>query len=149
MAWISLEGKHSDHEILSSVDRSGVVVDLVLSQVDRGGPIAVPTISARVVGAVPAGFAVVDPPTRGRCVRFPGQDGLVGVRPAGEIVAESAIDEVVGIGVPVNPESPVDTRGFLRPSYEDGRLVLLVEPTVDGLRPVEIEDPHQCCGGEH
>jgi hypothetical protein len=38
--------------------------------------------------------------------------------------------------------------GFLRPTYTGGRLVLLVEPAAGGvLRPVEIEQPHQCRGG--
>jgi len=146
MAWISLPGRHSDHEVLSAADDSGLVADLVLTWVDRSGPIAVPVISMRIVGTAPE---ALDLPAEGRCVRFPGQDWLVGVLTAGDIVAGSAIDEVVGVGVPVTPDSPVDTRGFLRPSYQDGRLVLLVEPTVDGLRPVEIEDPHQCCGGQH
>ncbi|MPZ80028.1 MAG: hypothetical protein GEV28_06360 [Actinophytocola sp.] len=42
----------------------------------------------------------------------------------------------------------VDTRDHLRPTFVAGRLVLLVEPAAGGvLRPAEIEEPHQCCGG--
>jgi hypothetical protein len=143
VSWHSFEGKRSDHEVLSFVDGLGLEPDLVLTTVDRSGPVAAPMISMRVVG--PA----TGPAPDGRCVRFPGQEALVGVLTAGEIVARSAIDEVVGIGVAVPPDSAVDTRGFVRPIHQDGRLVLLVEPTVDGLQPAEIEDPHQCCGGVH
>ncbi|MFD7660709.1 hypothetical protein ACFV4N_42630, partial [Actinosynnema sp. NPDC059797] len=73
-----------------------------------------------------------------------------GTHPAAEVVASSAIDRVVGVGVPVSPGDPVETLGFLRPVHRDGELVLLVEPAVGGvLRPIEVEDPHECCGGAH
>jgi hypothetical protein len=88
------------------------------------------------------------PPDGARCVLFPGQESLAGVHPAAELVAGSAIDDVVGVGVPVVPGALVDTMGFLRPTFTGGRLVLLVEPAAGGmLRPVEIADPHACCGG--
>jgi hypothetical protein len=79
---------------------------------------------------------------------FPGQETLTGVRPAIDLVAHSAIDEVTGIGVAVGPDTLVDTLDFLRPTFEGGRLVLLVEPAAGGvLRPAEIADPHECRGG--
>ncbi|NUT47120.1 MAG: hypothetical protein HOV94_07360, partial [Saccharothrix sp.] len=84
----------------------------------------------------------------GRCVRFPGQDALTGTHTAAEVVAWSAIDRVVGIGVEIGPDDRVETLGFLRPVCRDGALVLLVEPAVGGvLRPAESAHPHECCGG--
>jgi hypothetical protein len=72
------------------------------------------------------------------------------VCPAQEIITGSAIDRVLGVGTRVTPDALVDTCGFLRPVYQEGHLVLLVEPAAGGMfRPVEIEQPHECCGGHH
>jgi hypothetical protein len=139
----------------------GLGADLVCTHVDRSATVASVVVSARtprepdradlaaLAGRLGGPAAVLGTArTAGRCVRFPGQDTLTGSRTAAEIVAGSAIDEVVGIGVAVTDESMVDTRDYLRPTLVEGRLVLLVEPAAGGLlRPVEIEEPHQCCGG--
>ena len=86
----------------------------------------------------------------GRCVRFPGQDAGRGRLSVAELVAATAIEEVVGIGVQVTPEHVVDTRDFLRPHWADGRLVLRVEQAAGGvLQPFEIENPHECCADGH
>jgi hypothetical protein len=124
-----------------------VAADVVCTHVDRSAVVARTVLIAR--GATADGRAPLDgPPDGARAVRFPGQDRLTGVHTAGEITALSEIDEVVGIGVPAGPDSVVDTLGFLRPIYQAGKLVLLVEPAAGGvLRPSEIEQPHQCCGG--
>jgi hypothetical protein len=124
-----------------------LAADVVCTHVDRSAVVAATVLVAR--GVPTGGHAPLDgPPDGARAVRFPGQDRLTGVHPAAAITALSEIDEVVGIGVPVGPDTPVDTRGFLRPTYQSGRLVLLVEPAAGGvLRPSEIEQPHQCCGG--
>ena len=138
---------HTDHVLLSSVD--GLGADFVCTHVDRTGAVARTALAVRLGGS-PAGALtpLAGPPDGGRCVRFPGQDALTGTLTAAEIVAASAIDEVVGVGVPVAPDSAVDTLGFLRPTFAGERLVLLVEPAAGGvLRPVEIADPHECCGG--
>jgi hypothetical protein len=146
----------ADHALLSTVD--GLEADLVCTHVDRGGLVAriamtmrlreepdEAELAERLGGPV---MRVTGPPDGSRCVRFPGQEALIGVRPAIDLVAHSAIDEVTGIGTPVAPGTLVDTLGFLRPTFEGGRLVLLVEPAAGGVvRPVEIADPHQCCGG--
>jgi hypothetical protein len=155
-ALVAGQQAHLDATLLSAVD--GLGADLVCTHVDRAAAVAGVAMSARVarepdlaaIAACLGGPATVRSAARpdGRCVRFPGQDRLTGTHAAAEIVADSAIDEVVGIGVPVAAESVVDTRGFLRPTYVDGRLVLLVEPAAGGvLRPAEIAQPHQCCGG--
>ncbi|MFD0205174.1 MULTISPECIES: hypothetical protein [Saccharothrix] len=162
---------HVDAALLAALD--GVAADFVCTHVDRLGPVAVTTLSAHVTGEVDAArlaeslggpVAVLDsgtpdsPAARaaragrdrtdGRCVRFPGQSALTGTHPAAEVVAVSAIDRVVGIGVAVAPTDRVETLGFLRPVCRDGELLLLVEPAVGGvLRPAEAESPHECCGG--
>lgn len=131
--------------VASCVDE--VDADIVCTHVDRSAVVARTVLVAR---GVPAGAhtALDGPPEGARAVRFPGQDRLTGRHRAGDITAWSEIDEVVGIGVPVGPYATVDTHGFLRPTYQAGRLVLLVEPAAGGLlRPSEIEQPHQCCGG--
>jgi hypothetical protein len=138
---------HVDHILLSTMD--GLDADFVCTHVDRTEVVARTVLTVSLRGeAADWVTPVAGPPESARCVRFPGQERFTGVVPAIELVAHSAIDEVVGVGVPVGPHTPVDTLGFLRPTFTGGRLVLLVEPAAGGvLRPVEIEQPHQCCGG--
>jgi hypothetical protein len=143
---------HDDHVLLSLVDSWGLGADLVCTHVDRSGVVATMTMSARLAAEpdpVALGVTVLPgPPPDGRAVRFPGQSRLTGRHSVAEVVATSAIEEVAAVGVPAAADSVIDTLGFLRPTYTDGRLVLLVEPAAGGvLRPVEIEQPHQCCGG--
>ncbi|MCE6997235.1 hypothetical protein LZG04_20860 [Saccharothrix sp. S26] len=177
MTWLgavpALPGEHGaahvDSLLLAAFD--GVAADFVCTHVDRVGPVAVTTVSARVDGEVDLArlaralggpVALLDdsdtPEARaaragrdladGRCVRFPGQSALTGTHTAAEVVAVSAIDRVVGIGVAVTPTDRVETLGFVRPVCRDGEVLLLVEPAVGGvLRPAEAESPHQCCGG--
>ena len=103
--------------------------------------------------AAPARTALAEASSgvRGRAVRFPGSTAFTGRVRVGDVLAGSAIDAVVGIGVPVGPDDVLDTgSGFLRPQLDGGRLVLLVEPVAGGvLQPVEVADDarHQCCGG--
>ncbi|CAM3528460.1 hypothetical protein KIPE111705_12665 [Kibdelosporangium persicum] len=145
---------HIDAHVLSLVDGRGLAADIVCTQVDRSSTVATVAMTARLVGPPEQldGVEITTAETgaSGRCVRFPGQSGLTGVHSIAEITAASAIDEVVAVGNQVTPDILVDTRGFLRPEYQDGRLVLLVEPAAGGMvRPIEIEQPHQCCGGTH
>ena len=86
--------------------------------------------------------------TAGRCVRFPGQEAVSGKLAVADLVAATAIDELVGVGVAVTPDQVVDTRDFLRPTWSGGRLTLMVEQAADDLlQPFEVEFPHECCGG--
>jgi hypothetical protein len=83
----------------------------------------------------------------GRAVRFPGVDELVGTLPVGEVPARSAIDrvEVLG-GGPADPETLLETDGFVRPMWRAGELVLVVTPAAGGrLVPFERRDPTPCC----
>jgi len=86
--------------------------------------------------------------TAGRCLRFPGQEQVSGKLPVADLIAATAIDELVGVGVTVTPDQLVDTRDFLRPTWSGGQLTLMVEQAAGGvLQPFEIEFPHECCGG--
>ncbi|MFI9815008.1 hypothetical protein [Saccharothrix variisporea] len=143
---------HADALLLAAL--SPYEVSLAFTTVDRSGEVSRLALTALVTGpreGLLLGGRVKEvegPPAEGRCIRFPGQDELTGVHPAGAIVASSAVDEVVGVGVPVSAGDLVDTQGFVRPTLVDGRLVLLVERAAGGvLRPTESRDPHECCGG--
>jgi hypothetical protein len=86
----------------------------------------------------------------GRALRFPGQHRLVGVLSIDEIIARSAINKVSGSGWQVAAGDRVDTRGFVRPIFEHGSLVLRVGPSAGGLLvPNEIAEPRECCSGRH
>ncbi|MPR00429.1 hypothetical protein GB931_21390 [Modestobacter sp. I12A-02628] len=143
-------------EVRTHVDRSSAVARTVVSWRTDGHPADDARVATDLDGEVlgPAGDGPPPPwldGSGGRCVRFPGDDALSGVHPVAEIVAVTAIDRVDAVGGGLDGDSPVDTLGgWLRPTVVDGQLVLLVEPAEAGRwRPVEIRDPHQCCGGAH
>ncbi|HET9258038.1 MAG TPA: hypothetical protein VFO16_22945 [Pseudonocardiaceae bacterium] len=83
----------------------------------------------------------------GRAVRFPGQQRLTGVLPVREVLAKSAIDGILVLAAPApDPSTLVDTRGFLRPLWQDGQLILHTVPAANGtLAPFELENPTPCC----
>lgn len=86
----------------------------------------------------------------GRCVRFPGQDRVVGTPTVAEVLAQSAIQrlEVLG-GQPANASDVLHSRDFVRPLWRAGALVLPVLPSGPGaVAPFEVPDPTPCCG-EH
>jgi hypothetical protein len=163
-----------DGHLVAAVDGalagSGHVARGISTHVDRTGPVAVTAVALELVPADPApavldalaaalgGPVADDGPapaqarerSDGRRVRFGGQEGVTGDHSAGELVATTDVDEVVGVGRAVGPDDVVATAGFVRPRFEGGRTVLLVEPVAGGrFRPVEVESPHQCCGGAH
>lgn len=86
----------------------------------------------------------------GRAARFPGQERLVAVLPVSELLATSAIDRVVVLaGQPPDPAALIDTRGFVRPLWQDGQLTLHTVHAANGmLAPFEVENPTPCCA-EH
>lgn len=130
--------------VQTHVDRRHVVAATTTSfQLDGDGPVDL--LAAALGGPV----AAIGAPHEGRLVRFPGSDGVRGEVAADALVAGTAIDVVVGVGAPVAPRDVVDTLdGHLRPQRREGVVELLVEPAGPGRwRPVEIGDPHQCCGG--
>ncbi|MFC6017718.1 hypothetical protein ACFP2T_16065 [Plantactinospora solaniradicis] len=83
----------------------------------------------------------------GRAVFFPGAERLVGTLTVNEVLAVSAIERVVQLGgLPVAPETLVDTRDFVRPQWRDGQLTLVTMPVAGGrLAPFEVPDPTPCC----
>ena len=94
--------------------------------------------------------AVAQAATRsaGRLVHDPGQDRMRGRMSVADLTAGGDIDEVrlIGSTGPVDPLTIVDTRGFVRPLWQRGMVVLVLQPAAGGmLTPFEIEDPPRCC----
>jgi hypothetical protein len=83
----------------------------------------------------------------GRAVLFPGVRALTGTLSVADLLAISAIDEVRVIGgPPATPDTLIDTRDFVRPQWENGRLVLVATPAPGGLiAPFEVPNPTPCC----
>jgi hypothetical protein len=83
----------------------------------------------------------------GRAFIFPGSEELVGVVRVGDLLARTTIGDVLQMGgQPVDPETDLDTQGFVRPVFRDGHLVLLTRPGIDGVVvPFEQPDPTPCC----
>ncbi len=88
----------------------------------------------------------------GRAFVFPGQDELAqragrdGVVPVREVVASTAIDGVDSTHGRYDEDAVLVTRGFIRPVFRDGRLLVLAghdDPT--RLVPWEVPDPTSCC----
>ena len=107
---------------------------------------------AEVAGPARTALLEAGAGTAGRAVRFPGSAQVSGQVTVADLIAATALARVVGIGVQPSGTDVVDTgpNGFLRPTLGDGQLTLLVERAAGGvLQPFEIEDPHECCGGEH
>lgn len=83
----------------------------------------------------------------GRAVYYPGAAGLTGVRTVGEVLAGSAIERVAVLGgAPPAPDTVLDTRDFVRPQWQDGRLTLVATPAPAGrIAPFEVPNPTPCC----
>ena len=114
-----------------------------------GGPVVVDgEEDGHLDGPAPVALQAARAGTAGRCVRFPGQEAVQGRLPVADLIASTAIEELVGVGVQVSAEDVLDTLGYLRPQWSGGRLTLVVEQAAGGvLQPFEIENPHECCGG--
>jgi len=83
----------------------------------------------------------------GRVVVFPGDHRLVGTVAVADVIARTHVDRVrVITGTDADPATPLVTRGFVRPLWEDGLLVLHAQPAVGGsLVPFETPFPTPCC----
>jgi hypothetical protein len=86
----------------------------------------------------------------GRAFVFPGSEALTGVITVGDLLARTAVDEVLRMGgVPVDPETELETQDFVRPVFRDGRLVLHTRPGAGpAVLPFEQPNPTPCCA-EH
>jgi len=124
-----------------------------LARALAGPVVAGGTHDADVAGPARTALVEAGAGEAGRAVRFPGSASVTGRVTVADLLAGTAIEQVVGIGVEPAGTDVVDTgpNGFLRPRFSGGRLTLLVERAAGGvLQPFEIEDPHQCCeGGGH
>jgi hypothetical protein len=83
----------------------------------------------------------------GRAVVVPGVTGLPAALPVAELLERTAVERVA---VLAGGDAPADalllTRGFLRPRWSQGALVLHVQPAAgDVLVPFEVPDPTPCC----
>jgi hypothetical protein len=83
----------------------------------------------------------------GRAVIYPGVERLVGVLSVADLLAVSAIERVHVLGgAPVDPQTLVDTRDFVRPQWMDGVLTLVAAPAPHSrLTPFEHPNPTPCC----
>jgi hypothetical protein len=82
----------------------------------------------------------------GRAIRFRGQMSLTGARSVAEILERSEIQRVEGLGEPVDHQSIVVTRDYLRPVFANGELVLYVTPLMRGrFQPFESAARYRCC----
>jgi hypothetical protein len=84
----------------------------------------------------------------GRAVRYPGAALMTGTLTTATILACTAIDRIhvlAGAGPPA-PAIFIDTRGHVRPEWQDGLLTLLTMPAgEDRLAPFEVPNPTPCC----
>ncbi|MFD7433159.1 hypothetical protein [Streptomyces sp. NPDC059861] len=96
------------------------------------------------------GHEVTDgaPDEVGRAVLYPGAAGLTGTVTVAELLSRSAIARVTVLGTTEPPaaDTAVVTRDHVRPQWQDGELVLAVQPAAGGtLTPFEVPDPTPCC----
>lgn len=137
--------------ILLDTDTDAAQVDTVVARLtaELDGPATAdghPDPDPRAARAITSARDGLD----GRCVRFPGQGAATGEHAVRELLDVTGLDLIVGVGRVVSDADVVATGGFLRPTLQDGALMLLVEPAAGGrLQPIEVESPHQCCGGAH
>ena len=85
----------------------------------------------------------------GRLVVFPGSRALEALDRATtvrEVLAGSAIDAVEALaGTPVGPDSVLDLRAHVRPTWTPRGCVLLVQRAAAGLVPFEVREQRPCC----
>ncbi|MFD0308501.1 hypothetical protein [Streptomyces sp. NPDC127119] len=104
--------------------------------------------TARLLSAKGYEVTAGAPDEVGRAVVYPGSAGLTGTLTIAELLARSAIGRVVVLGAPGQPppSQQVVTRDHVRPQWQDGELVLTLQPAVGGvLVPFEVPDPTPCC----
>ena len=83
----------------------------------------------------------------GRVVVFPGSTTLTGTVTVADVLARTPIDRVQVLGsAEPDGSAALVTRGFVRPRWSGGQLVLHAQPAVGGvLVPFETPDPTPCC----
>ncbi len=88
-------------------------------------------------------------PEGARVFRYPGDDGLPEELTVGDLLATTAIDEVLALGgTQVQDHYVIRTQHFLRPTMTAGRLRLVVRPGEGStLLGFEQPNPTPCCAG--
>lgn len=83
----------------------------------------------------------------GRAFRYGGQAAVDGPLTVAELTSRTAIAAVVDLaGRPLPDGEVVQTFGYARPAYTQGRLALMVGPYSGGQHvPFELENPTRCC----
>jgi hypothetical protein len=86
----------------------------------------------------------------GRAEVFPGQQWLTEDLPVSDVLRRTAIDEIRSTQGPFAPGAVLRAYGFVRPSYDQGALVLTVghdDPLI--VTPWEVRYCRPCCGIDH
>lgn len=101
-------------------------------------------------GAARAAVAAAEHAARngGRAIRFRGSDALHARLRVVDLLATTGIDAVTVVGTAgeATPDAMLDTRGYVRPVWITGRLVLQTAPAAGGLLvPFELRNPTPCC----
>ncbi|WP_139977583.1 hypothetical protein [Nocardioides litoris] len=106
---------------------------------------ALPGVDLEGAGAREAAAQHADR-SAGRLVRFAGRMRVERVLTVAEVLAGSVVDEVRELGVGVlPPEAVLDLTEWARPTWTDGRAVLLVHRAAAGLVPFESRHQIACC----
>lgn len=146
----------ADHAALVLTDGvpATVATHVVATEAGRRVLLATDADVVRHLARVP-GTVVVESPdvvrahaTRasGRLVVFRGSEVVTGRCTAAQVVADSEIDEVVGLaGTPVTDDTELDLGDFVRPTWRAGRCELLVQTGPAGPRPFEVREQIRCC----
>jgi hypothetical protein len=159
----TVEAEHWLHEFLSEY---GEPDDLVACTHFARSPHPHVAVTLAAAG-LPAGALPTTPPQyaeaagqaatahaakrAGRAVRYPGVAALVGAITVDELLARSAIEQVILLGgAAPAPSTVVNTRDFVRPEWRDGQLTLITTPAGPGrIAPFEVPDPRPCCVDHH
>jgi len=84
----------------------------------------------------------------GRAVVLPLNLDISGHVKVKDLINKSEIDSVIAIGEELPDDAMLSINGFIRPTFQGGKLELYVERATGGLfTPVERQSPHECCGG--
>jgi len=84
----------------------------------------------------------------GRAVVFPLEIDVSASVTAETLIKKSGIDSIIAIGQKLPPKAQIQINGYLRPTFHSGKLELYVEKGAGGsFSPVEVQSPHECCGG--
>jgi len=88
--------------------------------------------------------------TSARFIIFPSEIATFTKHSPRELIAQTAIEQVIAIGEEIPSDATIDTRNYLRPVLYEGKITLFVERLYTGeYAPIERENPHECCGGAH